>query len=88
MNMMEEESPTVGGTRTAAVFKSCAVRRLTPVETSRLQAFPDDWTKYGKRADGTVYELADGPRYKLAGNAVTSSVAKWLGLAVIREWQP
>ncbi|MCZ2413554.1 MAG: DNA (cytosine-5-)-methyltransferase [Burkholderiales bacterium] len=55
------------------------VRRLTPRETERLQAFPDDWTRYGRKPNGTRYELADGPRYKCMGNAVTVSVAEWIG---------
>lgn len=58
---------------------SSGVRRLTPRETERLQAFPDDWTRYGRKPDGTRYELADGPRYKCMGNAVTVSVAEWIG---------
>lgn len=50
-------------------------RRLTPVECERLQGFPDDWTRYyhdGKR-------VADGPRYRMLGNAVTVNVAEWIG---------
>lgn len=46
------------------------VRRLTPVECERLQAFPDDWTKYGK--DGEL--ISDTQRYKCCGNAVTTNV--------------
>jgi len=45
------------------------VRRLTPIETERLQGFPDDWT------DGQ----ADSHRYKQMGNAVTVNVARWIG---------
>ena len=56
-----------------------SVRRLTPRECERLQGFPDDWTRYGRKPDCTRYELADGPRYKCMGNAVTVSVAEWIG---------
>lgn len=42
------------------------VRRLTPIETERLQGFPDDWTK----------GLSDTQRYKCTGNAVTTTVIK------------
>jgi DNA (cytosine-5)-methyltransferase 1 len=52
-----------------------AVRRLTPRECERLQAFPDDWTRY--RPDNT--ELADTHRYRLMGNAVTVNVIEWIG---------
>ena len=50
-------------------------RRLTPRECERLQGFPDDWTRYAD--DGT--ELADAPRYRMMGNAVTVNVAEWIG---------
>jgi len=50
-------------------------RRLTPRECERLQGFPDDWTRY----DDSGNEIADSPRYRMMGNAVTVSVAKWLG---------
>ena len=54
---------------------SSVPRRLTPIECERLQGFPDDWTRYyhdGKR-------VADGPRYRMLGNAVTVNVAEWIG---------
>lgn len=46
------------------------IRKLTPRECERLQAFPDDWTRYGK--DGE--EISDTQRYKMCGNAVTTTV--------------
>jgi len=46
-------------------------RRLTPTECERLQGFPDGWTGI----DG----MADGPRYRMMGNAVTVNVAEWIG---------
>jgi site-specific DNA-cytosine methylase len=52
------------------VTKDFRIRRLTPRECERLQAFPDDWTKYGK--DGE--EISDTQRYKCLGNAVTTTV--------------
>lgn len=50
------------------------VRRLTPVECERLQAFPDNWTKFGMRPDGAKYPMSDTQRYKQMGNAVTTNV--------------
>lgn len=50
------------------------IRRLTPRECERLQAFPDDWTRYG--ADGT--EISDTQRYKCLGNAVTTTVVTYI----------
>lgn len=46
-------------------------RRLTPRECERLQGFPDDWT--------LVNGMADSPRYRMLGNAVTVSVTEWIG---------
>jgi DNA (cytosine-5)-methyltransferase 1 len=55
-----------------------AVRRLTPVECERLQAFSDDFTKIpyrGKPAD----QCPDGPRYKALGNSMAVNVMDWIG---------
>jgi DNA (cytosine-5)-methyltransferase 1 len=57
---------TVGG---HGVATDSVVRRLTPVETERLQGFPDDWTE----------GQADSHRYKQMGNAVTVNVVQWIG---------
>lgn len=57
---------TVGG---HGVATPSVVRRLTPVETERLQGFPDDWT----------VDQADSHRYKQMGNAVTVNVVQWIG---------
>lgn len=48
------------------------VRRLTPKECERLQAFPDDWTNIGEWTDSTgkVHKDADSPRYKALGNSI------------------
>lgn len=51
------------------------VRRLTPVECARLQAFPDAHCQIqikGKPA-------ADGPQYRAYGNAMCTKVMKWIG---------
>ena len=76
----EELSPsldakTSGGGRMEAVFTGMAVRRLTPRECERLQAFPDDHTLIpvkGKPA-------ADGPRYKALGNSMCVNNMRWIG---------
>ncbi len=44
------------------------VRRLTPLECERLQGFPDNATA----------AHADTTRYKMMGNAVTVTVARWI----------
>ncbi len=49
------------------------VRRLMPVECSRLQGFPDDWNS----------DLSDAKRYKQFGNAVCVPVAEWIGKRIM-----
>lgn len=61
------------------------IRRLTPTECERCQSFPADLTKYGKKNDGTVYEISDTQRYKMCGNAVSSNVSKTILESVIPE---
>lgn len=50
------------------------IRRLTPMECERLQAFPDNWTKYGIDTNDKIIEISDTQRYKMCGNAVTTNV--------------
>lgn len=57
-------------TKRDAIQQGMVVRRLTPLECLRLQAFPDDWF------DGTG--LSDSAQYRCLGNAVTVSVVQWL----------
>jgi DNA (cytosine-5)-methyltransferase 1 len=54
-----------------AVREGASVRRLMPVECERLQALPDQWTNLG--------DTADSKRYAALGDAVTASVAEWIG---------
>lgn len=50
------------------------VRRLTPIECERLQAFPDGWTDIGEWTDskGKKHKEADTPRYKALGNSIAT----------------
>ena len=48
------------------------VRRLTARECERLQGFPDDWTS----------SISNTHRGRVMGNAVTVSVAKWIGTRI------
>jgi DNA (cytosine-5)-methyltransferase 1 len=69
------------------VMPSTRIRRLTPTECERLQAFPDGWTKYGL-FDGKVREISDNQRYKMMGNAVTTSViAAIFEKLLSQEWE-
>ena len=62
------------------VLVTPAVRRITPRECERLMGWPDNHTLLG--SDGK--KITDGHRYKMCGNGVVSSVAKWVGEQVMR----
>lgn len=74
----------IGITGTASVVDRAIPRRLTPLECERLQGFPDGWTEF--YADGS--RVADGPRYRMMGNAVTVNVAEWIGRRIsgVSDW--
>lgn len=85
----DTEQPTFGALRSDAesnaqfIRSGMQVRRLMPIECERLQGFPDDHTRYGTNKNGQVYELADTPRYRMIGNAVSSCWGKQLGERVL-----
>lgn len=53
------------------------VRRLTPVECSRLQGFPDDYLLQVPWRGKTP--PPDGPMYKALGNSMAVPVMRWIG---------
>jgi site-specific DNA-cytosine methylase len=68
--------------KTQSAFTTGSIRRLTPVETERLQAFPDNWTQYGISIHGEQVKISDTQRYKTMGNAVTTSVVTDIAMAI------
>nr|DAH44384.1 MAG TPA: Cytosine specific methyltransferase [Caudoviricetes sp.] len=62
------------------VLGSAAVRRLTPLECTRLQGFPDGWVDLGEWTDekGRVRKEADAPKYKALGNSIALPFWEWL----------
>lgn len=70
MMPVRELTGTLVKNQVMGVHEPSGVRRLTPRECERLQGFPDDWTG--------IPGMADGPRYKCLGNAVTVNVAEWI----------
>lgn len=68
---------------------SGAVRRLTPLECTRLQGFPNRWVDIGEWTDekGRVHKEADAPKYKALGNSIALPFWKWL-LRRISEYLP
>ncbi len=69
-----------------AIDGESSVRRLTPTECERLQALEDGWTAPDELGGPGVYVgnrcvsgVSDGKRYAALGDAVTASVAEWIG---------
>lgn len=56
------------------------VRRLTPLECTRLQGYPDGWVDLGDWIDskGKKHKEADAPKYKALGNSIALPFWKWL----------
>jgi DNA (cytosine-5)-methyltransferase 3A len=50
------------------------IRKLTPVETERLQTLPDDWTACGINKMGNKVNIVDTNRYRCIGNGWTVDV--------------
>ena len=67
------------------VADNLRVRKLTPVETCRLQGFPDDWNENQQTADGKILPVSDVQRYKQMGNAVSVPVAFWIAEQIKKQ---
>jgi DNA (cytosine-5)-methyltransferase 1 len=57
------------------VARKWSVRRLMPVECERLQGFKDGYTAIQYRGK----PAADGPRYKVLGNSMSTNSMRWIG---------
>lgn len=55
-------------------------RRLTPLECTRLQGFPDGWVDIGKWVDskGKKHADSDGTKYKALGNSIALPFWDWM----------
>lgn len=62
------------------VMERMVVRRLTPLECTRLQGFPDGWVDIGDWTDekGRVHKEADAPKYKALGNSIALPFWRWM----------
>ena len=56
------------------------VRRLTPLECTRLQGYPDGWVDIGDWTDenGKLHKECDTPKYKALGNSIALPFWDWL----------
>lgn len=63
------------------------VRRLTPLECTRLQGFPDHWVDIGEWVDskGKKHKETDAPKYKALGNSIALPFWKWLCRNIVNK---
>lgn len=63
------------------------VRRLTPLECTRLQGFPDGWVDIGDWVDskGKVHKDADSPKYKALGNSIALPFWQWMAGRMVKQ---
>jgi DNA (cytosine-5)-methyltransferase 1 len=67
----KETCYTLNATGVHAIANKYQVRRLTPVETERLQGFPDGWTDVGNPSIAK--------RYNALGRSMAVPVMSWIG---------
>ena len=65
-------------------LQKSVVRRLTPLECTRLQGFPDGWLDIGEWTDskGKVHKDSDTPKYKALGNSIALPFWQWLAVRI------
>lgn len=71
----KQKAQTLETSCNQAVVGEFQIRRLTPIETERLQGFPDNHTAFGDY-NGTVKPVSNTQRYRQCGNAVTVDVVQ------------
>ena len=73
------------GTDWSRTYVVCenGVRRLSPIESERLQGFPDNWTS--PTEDAINDENINTLRYTAIGNAVTVPVVEWIADKVKKQ---
>lgn len=80
LTAQEKDRPMVGAS---------VVRRLTPLECTRLQGFGDGWVDLGDWVDtqGKVHKDADSPKYKAIGNSVAMPFWEWLARRIAAQYE-
>ena len=65
---------------TDLAITNIVVRRLTPLECTRLQGYPDGWVDIGDWTDekGKKHKDADSPKYKALGNSIALPFWGWM----------
>ena len=66
-----------------------AVRRLTTIECTRLQGFPDDWLEIGDWEDenGRIRNESDSAKFKAIGNSIALPFWQWLARRIAAQYE-
>ena len=69
-----------GGSECLVARQNMVVRRLTPLECTRLHGYPDGWVDIGDWTDekGKKHKDADSPKYKALGNSIGLPFWDWM----------
>ena len=80
LNAQEKERQVIG---------TSIVRRLTPLECTRLQGFPDGWVEIGDWVDskGRTHKDADSPKYKALGNSIALPFWEFLARRICAQYE-
>ena len=97
------ENPDVNGTLQAkeqgqnlnsnnvvrTAIPTSVVRRLTPLECTRLQGLPDGWVEIGEWTDskGKARKESDSPKYKALGNSLALPFWAWLARRICAQYE-
>ena len=75
-----DTSPTQTAAHPNMVSTTSIVRRLTPLECTRLQGYPDGWVDIGDWVDenGKKHKDSDSPKYKALGNSIALPFWDWM----------
>lgn len=76
-----------GGGNVPMVENKAVVRRLTPLECTRLQGFPDGWVDIGDWVDskGKVHKESDSVKYKALGNSIALPFWEWMADRMVKQ---
>ena len=68
-------------------MSKAVVRRLTPLECTRLQGLPDDWVDIGDWVDenGKKHKDSDAPKYKALGNGIALPYWQFLANRMVNQ---
>lgn len=83
----EEKIGTQVAKGPGAVCRQSIVRRLTPLECTRLQGFPDGWVDIGewKDSNGKIHKDSDSPKYKALGNSIAIPFWQWMAERMVQQ---